>query len=170
MLGCCLPYQTGFFPFLVLALIIPLREQKKDWLSMLFLVGCKVLSCSPPISYLKKCKQKDVKVLFAPLCLTLCDPMDCSPTRLLCPWDSPGRNTGVGCHALLQGIFPLPGILARSPTLQAGGRVADCKFPAWNPSVFLPQADACLAPGSSVLSASSRVHLPPSGGRFLQFA
>ena len=26
--------------------------------------------------------------------------------RLLCPWDSPGRNTGVGCHALLQGIFP----------------------------------------------------------------
>ena len=26
--------------------------------------------------------------------------------RLLCPWDSPGENTGVGCHALLQGIFP----------------------------------------------------------------
>ena len=25
--------------------------------------------------------------------------------RLLCPWDSPGKNTGVGCHALLQGIF-----------------------------------------------------------------
>ena len=26
--------------------------------------------------------------------------------RLFCPWDSPGRNTGVGCHALLQGRFP----------------------------------------------------------------
>ena len=26
-------------------------------------------------------------------------------TRLLCPWDSPGKRTGVGCHALLQGIF-----------------------------------------------------------------
>ena len=26
-------------------------------------------------------------------------------TRLLCPWDSPGKNTGVGCHSLLQGIF-----------------------------------------------------------------
>ena len=26
-------------------------------------------------------------------------------TRLLCPWDSPGKNTGVGCHFLLQGIF-----------------------------------------------------------------
>ena len=38
------------------------------------------------------------------LCLTLCDPKD--PTRLLCPWDSPGQNTGMGCHALLQGIFP----------------------------------------------------------------
>ena len=31
------------------------------------------------------------------------------PTRLLCPWDSPGKNTGVGCHALLQGIFPAQG-------------------------------------------------------------
>ena len=27
------------------------------------------------------------------------------PTRLHCPWDSPGKNTGAGCHALLQGIF-----------------------------------------------------------------
>ena len=27
------------------------------------------------------------------------------PTMLLCPWDSPGKNTGVACHALLQGIF-----------------------------------------------------------------
>ena len=26
--------------------------------------------------------------------------------QALCPWDSPGKNTGVGCHALLQGIFP----------------------------------------------------------------
>ena len=35
-----------------------------------------------------------------------CDPMDCSlPARLFCPWDFPGKNTGVDCHALLQGIF-----------------------------------------------------------------
>ena len=26
------------------------------------------------------------------------------PTRLLCPWDSPGKNTGVGCHFLFQGM------------------------------------------------------------------
>ena len=40
------------------------------------------------------------------LCPTLCDPMDSrQPTRLLCPWDSPGKNPGVGCHALLLGFF-----------------------------------------------------------------
>ena len=31
------------------------------------------------------------------------------PARLLCLWDSPGKNTGVCCHALLQGIFPNQG-------------------------------------------------------------
>ena len=31
--------------------------------------------------------------------------MDCSPSRLLCPWDCPGKKTGVGGHALFQGIF-----------------------------------------------------------------
>ena len=32
-------------------------------------------------------------------------PHGLQPTRLLCPWDSPGNNTGVGHHALLQGLF-----------------------------------------------------------------
>jgi len=32
------------------------------------------------------------------------------PTRLLCLWDFPGKNTGVGCHFLLQGIFPTHGL------------------------------------------------------------
>ena len=31
------------------------------------------------------------------------------PAMILCPWDSPGKNIGVGCHALLQGIFPTQG-------------------------------------------------------------
>ena len=35
------------------------------------------------------------------LCLTL-RPQRWQPTRLPCPWDSPGNNTGVGCHFLLQ--------------------------------------------------------------------
>ena len=42
-------------------------------------------------------------------CLTLCDPTDCSPSGPLCQWASSGKNTGVGCHALLQGIFPTQG-------------------------------------------------------------
>ena len=39
----------------------------------------------------------------AQLCPAFCDPMDCSPP-ILCPWDFTGKNTGVGCHTLLQGI------------------------------------------------------------------
>ena len=42
------------------------------------------------------------------MCLTLCDPMDYSLTRFLHPWDFPGKNTGVGCHFLLQEIFLTP--------------------------------------------------------------
>ena len=38
-------------------------------------------------------------------CPTLCNPMDCGPPGS-CPWDTPGKNTGVGCLALFQGIFP----------------------------------------------------------------
>ena len=36
-------------------------------------------------------------------------PPGLQPTRLLCPWDSPGKNTGVGYLFLLQGIFPTQG-------------------------------------------------------------
>ena len=38
------------------------------------------------------------------LCLTLCHPMNCSH-QLLWPWDFPGKNAGMGCYFLLQGIF-----------------------------------------------------------------
>ena len=47
--------------------------------------------------------------LVAQSCLTLCDPMDCSPPGSSVHEDSPGKNTGVGCHALLRGIFPNQG-------------------------------------------------------------
>ena len=39
-------------------------------------------------------------------CPTLCDPMDCSPPCSSVHGNSPGKNTGVGCRALLQEIFP----------------------------------------------------------------
>ena len=52
-----------------------------------------------------------MKVLIAQLCPALCEPS----IRLLCPWNSPGKNTGVDSHGLLQGIFPTqrskPGLL-----------------------------------------------------------
>ena len=37
-------------------------------------------------------------------------PHGLQPTRLLCPWNSPGQNTGAGCHSLLQGISPAQGL------------------------------------------------------------
>ena len=44
-------------------------------------------------------------------CPTRCDPTDCSPPGFSGPpWDSTGDNTGGGCHALLQGIFPTQGL------------------------------------------------------------
>ena len=75
------------------------------------------------ISYKKKCSglggrlnnppSQDVHILIpeacdvlcsvAPSCLTLGDPMDCSPPGSSVHGDFPGKNTGVGCHALLQG-------------------------------------------------------------------
>ena len=46
-----------------------------------------------------------MKVLVTQSCPTLCDPTDCSPP-VSCSCDVPGKNTGVGSHFLLQGIFP----------------------------------------------------------------
>ena len=40
-------------------------------------------------------------------CMTFCNPMDCSPPGSPVHRDSPGKNTQVDCHALLQGIFPM---------------------------------------------------------------
>ena len=42
-------------------------------------------------------------------CVQLLRPHGLQPARL-CPWDSPGKNTEVGCHALLQEIFPNKGL------------------------------------------------------------
>ena len=56
-----------------------------------------------------RCWNKHVCVcvcLVAQLCLTLCTPMDCSPPGSFVHGVSPGKNIGMGCHALLQGIFP----------------------------------------------------------------
>ena len=53
--------------------------------------------------YLLKCACSVAKS-----CMTFLQPWTLA-CRLLCPWDFPGKNTGVGCCALLQGIFPTQG-------------------------------------------------------------
>ena len=52
---------------------------------------------------------KCTQVVITQSCPTLCDPTDCSPPGSS-PWDSPGKNTGVDCHSLLQRIFPTQGL------------------------------------------------------------
>ena len=49
------------------------------------------------------------------------------PIRLLRPWDSPGKNTGGGCHFLLQGDLPDPGREPKSPAL--AGRFSTTESP-----------------------------------------
>ena len=72
-------------------------------------------------------KRLDFSSLGVPQLYTSCAqsecPTLCNPARLLWPWDSPGKNTGVGCHALLQGIFPTQGLnscLSHALNWQAG--------------------------------------------------
>ena len=59
--------------------------------------------------------------LVTQLCLTLCDPVDSSLPGSSVHGYSPGKNTGVGSHALLQGIFPTPtGIEPRTSLVSRG--------------------------------------------------
>ena len=48
------------------------------------------------------------------------------PTRLPCPWDSPGKNTGVGCHFLLQCMKVKSEVVQLCPTLSDP---MDCSLP-----------------------------------------
>ena len=52
-------------------------------------------------------------------CLTLCNPMDCSPPGSSVHEDSPGKNTRVGCCGPPPGDLPNLGVEPRSPTLKA---------------------------------------------------
>ena len=61
------------------------------------------------------CLTLSVLCLVVQSCLTLCNPMDCRPLGSSVHGDSPGKNTGVDCHALLQGIFPTPGSIPGLP-------------------------------------------------------
>ena len=69
-------------------------------------------------------------------------PRGLEPARLLCPWNSPGKNPGVGCHYLLQGNCPDPRIEPGSPVLQADSLLSEppgsdipSKFIYWSSSL-----------------------------------
>ena len=68
------------------------QQKEKDWRSIQENWRCQG-------NILHKCE-------VAQSCTTLCDPMDGSPPGSSLQGDSPGKNTGVGCHALLMEIFP----------------------------------------------------------------
>ena len=55
------------------------------------------------------CLVSQFSCLVSQLCPTLCNPMNCCLSGSSVHRDSPGKNSGVGCHALLQGIFPIQG-------------------------------------------------------------
>ena len=87
--------------------------------------------------------QWTLAVLVTQLCPVLGDPMDCSPPGPLCPWDSPGKNTGVGCHALLQEIFPTPGW---NPGLPHCRQILYCLSHQESPSMDM-DLDSLVPPG-----------------------
>ena len=98
---------------------------------------------------------KKVKVLVTQLSPTLCNSM---VTRLLCPWNSPGKNIGVGCHVLLQGIFLTQGSNTGSPVLQADSLPSE---PPAKPSIDASVRQLSLATFTS-LSSSLRLGLSHS--------
>ena len=85
-------------------------------LRVLYVGYCYELNVSPPNSCVEAkiskvlCLEKGlyedcVQATSLQLCTTVCTPVDYSPLGSSVHGDSPGKNTGVGCHALLQGIF-----------------------------------------------------------------
>ena len=88
----------------ILRCLVERKQRSKFWLYVYFLWSFDVVC------------HESVSELVTQSCLTL-RPHGMQPYRQLCPWNSPGKNTGlpVDCHSLLQGIFPTqesnPGLL-----------------------------------------------------------
>ena len=68
-------------------------------------------------------------------CPTLCDSIDGQPTRLPRPWDSPGKNTGVGCHFLLQ-CMKVKSKSEVAQSCQTLSNPMDCSLPGLRPWDF----------------------------------
>ena len=92
----------------------PVRSPEGVWEERLDLHPCSSLPVGSPELPVPFILQKPSSQHDAQSCPTL-RPHGLYPARLLCPGDFPGKITGVGCHALLQGIFPTQGSNAGHP-------------------------------------------------------
>ena len=84
------------------------------------------------------------------------------PTRLRCPWDSPGKTTGVVCHAFLQGIFPTQG---SNPGLPHCRQILYCLRHQGSPGKTIALTirtfvDKVISPPFTTLSRSVTTFLP----------
>ena len=100
--------------------------------------------------------------LVAQSCPTLCNPMDCSLPGFSVHGDFPGKNTEVGCHPLLQGIFPTLGL---NPGLLYCGQILYCLSHQGNPRILsgwpMPSPGELPNPGTeSGFPASQADYLP----------
>ena len=77
------------------------------------------------------------------------------PIRLLCPLSSPGNNTGVGCHFLLQGIFLTQGRICVSYVSSIGMQL---HYQLHHLGSHLMNKDLELVPGSNKFTHSGKYH------------
>ena len=126
-----IPFQVGFFccteTFKVKSQSLSGSEN-----NFFFFVCTRVIFLPEDSARIIRCA---VLCLVAQLCPTLFDPMDWDLPGSSVHEDSPGKNTGVVCQALLQGIFPALGIKPRSPTLQADSLLSELPEKPKNPGV-----------------------------------
>ena len=104
------------FPWLVASSLQSCCPSSEDSLLIChFNSACVYLWVAFPFVIKEPVKLDEVPTLFQYVCLvaqsrlTLCDPVDYSPPGFIVHGDSPDKNTGVGCHAFLQRIFPTQG-------------------------------------------------------------
>ena len=86
---------------------------------------------------------------------TLCDSMDCSPPSSSIPDDSPDKNTRVGCHALLQGIFPT---LVLNPVLPHCRQILYHLIHQGSPSVSYSCSNSTFLDRISLVTHQPRLH------------
>ena len=92
-------------------------------------------------------------------CLPLCEPMDCSPPGSSVHGNFPGKNTGVGCHVLLQGIFPTHGSNLGLPHWRW---ILYCLSHQGSPKMFLTTWESNGDPQILQIDLSSCCNLPDS--------